>query len=87
MPSASEFCRILCYRNSKQGATVEAGKLGKGIMVLLCLEGWWDLRIQRGEGQAFGWEQHEQNSRAQIYHGCLEDRKWKVPVGRFQSHA
>ena len=82
MPSANEFCRILCYRNSKQGANVEAGKLGKGIMVLVCLEGWWDLRIQRGEGRAFGWEQHEQNSRAQIHQGCLEDRKWKVPVGK-----
>lgn len=87
MPSANEFCRILCYRNSKQGASVEAGKLGKGIMVPLCLEGWWDLRIQRGAGQAFGWEQHEQNSGAQIHQGCLEGSKWKVPVGKLRSHA
>ena len=31
------FAEFGCYRNSKQGASVEAGMLGKGIRVLVCL--------------------------------------------------
>lgn len=38
--------------------------------------GWWDLRLQRGEGRASGWELHEQSSRA------FEDWKVECSSGR-----
>lgn len=76
MPGANELCRILCYRNSNRESAT-GWQVRKGIMVLLCFEGWGNLEIPRGEGRALRWELHEQNSGAQIYQGV-----WRIECRR-----
>lgn len=44
-------------------------RVRKGVVALVYLEGWWDLRFLRGAGRAFEREQHEQDSRAQVRRG------------------
>lgn len=47
-PRTHKLCRILCYRSSKQGVNM-GWSVRKGVLVLVCSEGWSGLRIQRGE--------------------------------------
>lgn len=62
-------CEESCVTGTPNRESAWSWQVRKGIMALECFEGWWDSRIQRGEGRALRWELHEQNSRARIHQG------------------
>lgn len=74
MPVSCAQARVI-GTPSRASARGWRSRKGRRLGALVGSEEWWDLRLQRGEGRASGWESHEQNGRV------FEDSKVECSSG------